>query len=447
MTPTKNPKENISMKTKPLILVIDDELSILKTLKEVLEDEEYQVETLADGNKSIEKLGELVPDLVLLDIFMPNCDGIKLLEKIKREYPLQNVIMMSGFGNIPIAIDSLKKGAIDFIEKPLNLDEILSKINFIKQIKDKKPKESNLKDNTEEYSTEEFGIIGKSYLFKELIQQINLIKNLNFPLLIYGEHGTGKSLFVKYMYETSKFKNKKFVTVNCSSLKENSIIEKINSFYLNSEGIIYIKHINNMPIKAQSFLLDKLETNKNNKKQRIIATTISPLLKAVETSKFNSALFHEINITPLEIPPLSKRKYDIPLLCDYYLKQENKLNDKFIILSAKSIRTLRNHNWIGNVTKLKNLIKYMVKTSDKNDIIDDKDILKYIEEKEQKIIEEQSFTRFNSLKEATDSFEKNFLLHLLKKNRYDINQLSNSLNLTSAQLKEKLLRFKLNLYN
>lgn len=430
------------MKTKPLILVIDDELSILKTLKESLEDEDYQVEILSNGNKTIEKLGELVPDLVLLDIFMPNCDGMKLLEQIKIEYPLQNVIMISGFGNISIAIDSLKKGAIDFIEKPLNLNEILSKINFLKQKEDINQKKSSQKNNLEE-----FGIIGKSYLFQELVQQINLIKNLNFPLLIYGEHGTGKSLIVKYIYNSSQFNDKNLITINCSSLNENQIINKINSFYLDTEGIIYIKHINNMPIKAQSFLLNKLETNKNNEKQRIIATTVRPLLKSVETGKFNSSLFHEINITPLEIPALSKRRYDIPLLCNYFLKQENKQNNKFIILTAKSIRTLRNHNWLGNVANLKNLIKYIVKTAGKNDIIHAKDIFKYTEKKDLKIIEEQSFTRFNSLKEATDSFEKKFLLHLLKKHRYDINQLSNSLNLTTIQVKEKLQQFKLNLYN
>ncbi len=214
------------MNSSPLILVIDDEATILTTLKEVLEDEGYRTETLSDGNKTIQTIGKLIPDLVLLDIFMPNCNGLELLEQIKKEYPHQKTMIISGFGNISIAIKAVKKGALDFIEKPLNLDVILSKIDFLKNKKNKQSKK-----NTRNNQRKNNGIIGSSYLFLELIQQINLIKNLNFSLLIYGEHGTGKTLFAKYIHKNSSLKNEEFVTINCSNLQEKEIIKKIENFY------------------------------------------------------------------------------------------------------------------------------------------------------------------------------------------------------------------------
>lgn len=431
------------MNTKPIILAIDDETSILKTLKEVLEDEGYQIETLVDGNKAIDIIGKLIPDLVFLDIFMPNCDGIKLLKQIKKEFPTQNVIMISGFGNIQIAINSLKNGALDFIEKPLNLDEILSKISFLKN-KNNQNIEKNIINIDQEIITK-LSIVGNSYLFLELLQQIEPIVNVEYPLIIYGEHGTGKSLLVEYIYKKSNLSKFNLITINCSCLNENEIIESINNFYLNNSGILYLKHINNMTLNAQKILLKNIELNKN-KNIRLITSSLESLLNLVKMGQFSSSLFHTLNITPLEIPSLNKRRYDIPLLCDFFLKQENSLQNKSIIFDSKSIRILRNFNWIANVTQLKNLIKYIVSScQDKNKIISETEILSYLEENKINIIAEQTFTKFNSLKDAVNSFEKNFLLYLLKKNRYDIKQTSSNINLSAMQLKDKLLKLNVDI--
>lgn len=426
------------MNSSPLILVIDDEATILTTLKEVLEDEGYRTETLSDGNKTIQTIGKLIPDLVLLDIFMPNCNGLELLEQIKKEYPHQKTMIISGFGNISIAIKAVKKGALDFIEKPLNLDVILSKIDFLKNKKNKQSKK-----NTRNNQRKNNGIIGSSYLFLELIQQINLIKNLNFSLLIYGEHGTGKTLFAKYIHKNSSLKNEEFVTINCSNLQEKEIIKKIENFYSKKNGIIHIKQINNLSLDIQKILLQKLD-NQTSENQRLIASSIEPLFKLVKKGLFNSSLYHKLNITPIEIPSINKRKYDIPLLCNHFLKKENKKQKKSIVLDTKSIRLLRNHYWDGNVSQLKNLIKQIV-SSEKTDncIVNIQNIIGYLGENKTQVIEEQSFLRFASLKEATNKFEENFLIHLLKKNKYDIKQTSNRLDLTTIQLRDKLLKFNI----
>ncbi|MBU4269413.1 response regulator [Candidatus Dependentiae bacterium] len=447
------------MNNDPLILVIDDEQPILKSLNDILSDEGYQVETLNDGNKSIDLIGKLIPDLVLLDIFMPNCNGIKTLEQIKKEYPNINVIMISGFGNISIAIECLKKGALDFIEKPLNLDEILTKIKFLNNKKNIDQTNLNLENSSINTNPK---IIGQSYLFLELVQQINQIKDLLYPLLIYGEHGTGKSLFVEYLHKNSIFKNADLITINCSSFNNKEITDIINNFYktkdphpasvipdlirdpvLNNNSILYIKHINKLSPENQNLLLKYLEQNKNSQK-KLIASSLEDLYFLVKNNLFNGALFHLLNITPIEVPSLNKRRYDIPLLCDYFLKENNNTNNKSIIFDTKAIRILRNHDWTGNVTELKNLISYIVKATKENDkIIDDLDLTKYIEEKKLDFIEEQTFTKFNSLKEATNSFEKKYLFYLLKKNMYDIKQTANILNMSVIQLKEKIQKLNL----
>ncbi len=432
------------MKHKPLILVIDDETFILKTLKEILEDEGYQVETLSDGNKTIDYIGKLIPDLVFLDIFMPNCNGMALLEQIKKEFPAQKVFMISGFGNIPIAIESLKKGALDFIEKPLNLNVILKKINFLNE---KQAIQNKTKQESDKFLLNKLGIIGNSYLFLELLQQVNLILNLDYPLIIYGEHGTGKSLFVKYIHQKGSLKKYELITINCLKLKDQDIIKKTNKFYSKQNGIIYIKYINKISKECQRNLLINIEKIQDKNKRLIVSST-EPLLSLVKKQKFNSVLFHTINVTPLEIPSLNKRRYDIPLMCESFIKTENIKLKKNIIFDSRAIRILRNKNWFGNIRELKKLIQYVIKTfKNENGIISEAEIFEYLEENQIEMIEEQSFTSFKSLTEAMNNFEKKFLLYFLKKNKYDIKQASNNLNLTSVQLKDKLLKLNINIKN
>ncbi len=423
---------------KPLLLIIDDEESILKMLKESLEDENYRVQTLIDGNKALDTIGKILPDLILLDIFMPNCSGIKLLEKIKKEYPQQKVIMISGFGNISIAIDASKKGAIDFIEKPLNLDEILTKISFLKE-------ESNLKStkNADSENLEEYGIIGQSYLFQELVQQIKQVAFLKFPLIIYGHHGTGKTLFVKFIQKLNNFNDKEFHIINSSNLQESAISQKIDLAFSGKKGILFIKNIENLSLKLQKQILFEIE-EESNKDLRIMASSCDSLYTLTSQNRFNKDLFYKLNTTPIEIPALNKRRYDIPLLVDYFLKQSNTKYKKSLILNNQSIRFLRNHNWQGNISELKAIIQKIVcSTTNESEIITPEILAEFLPEKNLQIIEEQSFYRFNSLKEATEEFEKQFLIYQLKKNHHDIAQLSNVLNLTTLQLRDKMLKFNI----
>lgn len=433
------------MNEQPLLLVIDDETEILKTLKDSLEDENFRIQTLSNGHKALDLIGKLIPDLILLDIFMPNCNGLELLSKIKKEYPQQRIIIISGFGNISMATEAIKKGALDFIEKPLNLDEILSKIDFIKKEYKtdllNKTKEKIIKPkNEQEKIKNELGIIGQSFLFSELIQQIDKIANLGFPVIIYGQHGTGKSLIAKYIHQTSDFAKKPFKVINCS-LSHEKFSEKLDIIFNQKIGSIYLKNIDDLEIEDQKKLLSHLEINK---KTRLIASSTKSIFNLCYENKFNKTLYYKLNITPIEIPPLIKRRYDIPLLIDHFLNQQNSQQNKEIILNNRSIRFLRNFNWTENITQLKNLIQQIIATTkEKHKIISLEDLSTYFKEKEIIVIEEQSFLRFNSLNEATTEFERKFLLYNLQKHHYNIDQVCDRLNLTPPQLKDKMLKLNL----
>ena len=420
---------------KPLILIVDDEGVILTTLKDALEDEGCIVYTILDGTKAIDVIGKLVPDLIFLDICMPSINGIDLLTKIKKEYPQQKVIMISGFGNIPLALEAINKGALDFIEKPLNLDDILSKIAFLK--KDLHDEEHVSKDSYE-HDYERYGIVGKSFLFQELMRHVQQVAKLSFPVLIYGEHGCGKSLIAQYIHSKSLLDSKKFVTIDCAAgqIFDTSLLEV---------GTFYFKNIQELPRDEQKKMVAWLE-HSDFSKARVIASSNHPLFDLVKQGTFNEALFHALNVTPLEVPSLNKRRYDIPLLVQHFVDIENEKQQKQIVFSNSSIRLLRNHSWTGNIQELKQCVKKVIVLSPHDYFVATFNFLrKFLFEKEIQFIEEQQFTTFSTLRDATNAFEKTFLLYYLKKNNYDLIQVSDRLNLNLPQLRAKMLELNIEL--
>ncbi len=412
------------MNYSPLILIIDDEIAILQTLKEALADEGFRVQTLSDGNKALSLIGELIPDIILLDIFMPNCNGLDLLFKIKKEYPTQNVIIISGFGNIPLAIDAVKKGALDFIEKPFNLDDIFSKLSFLKT------------------GTKKSKIIGKSFLFLELMTQVKNIAHLKFPLLIYGEHGSGKTLISKFVHQTGPLKNRPFNVIDCSLQK----ISEIDGIDLS--GTVCVKNIDKCSSDEQGKFLKLLESSQfkqknNNGELKLIVTSCRPLFGLVRAERFNSVLFYKLNITPIEIASINKRRYDIPLLLSYYLNYFNHMHNKNVVLDAACIRYLRNRHWIENITELKNLVEKIVLASACDSKISMLELNKFTSERDIEFVEEQDFLSFNSLEDAIRTFEKKYLMYIFRKSNFDLQQTSEKLNLSITCLSEKISDLKI----
>ncbi|MBY0353081.1 sigma-54 dependent transcriptional regulator [Candidatus Babeliales bacterium] len=422
---------------KPFILIIDDETAILKTLKEALEDEDFRVQTLAEPRQALELIGQLVPDLILLDISMPHVNGIDLLENIKKEYPQQKIIMISGYGNIQLALEAIRKGAYDFIEKPLNLDEVLPKIEFLKTSSTAWPQQQI----TPNKFYEQQGIVGKSYFFQEFIDQIQRVAPLKLPLLIYGHHGTGKSMMARYTHTLSSIAQLPFHIFNCGSDDNAKNFDE----FLAQTGTLFVKNIDMLSLPLQKNLAAHLE-NKSMENQRLIASANSSLISRVQNGTFNSLLFFKLNVTPLEIPALNKRPYDIPLLIEHFVEENKKRHHKTIVFPTTTVRLLRNHPWTGNVRELEQFIEKVTLLAPEDHYVVTQDKLEmYLQEKDISFVEEQSFTFFNSLNEATSMFEKKFLLYLLRKNKYDLDQVSSKLSINTSQLRSKMLDLNIDL--
>ena len=388
------------VKVMSTILIIDDQKPIRNALREILEFEKYTIEEAADGFIGLEMIGNKNYDLVFCDIKMPRLDGLEFLKKVTEKENTIPIIMISGHGDIETAVQTLKLGAYDYIEKPLDLNRVLNSVknafekNFLK-------KENNfLKRKIKKITNSE--IIGES-------EEINIIKDLilkvaktDARILITGSNGTGKELVAQQVHENSDRRKKPFIEVNCaaipSELIESELFghekgsftsaykQKIGKFEQASGGTLFLDEIGDMSLSAQAKVLRALQENKItrvggnksiNVNPRIIAATNKTLKKEIENGNFREDLFHRLNVIPIHVPSLDDRKDDIPLLCKHFLSRishEQGLPKKEI--SEKAILELQKIQWSGNIRELKNIIERLVILSD--DIIGLKEVKKYV---------------------------------------------------------------------
>ena len=380
------------------ILIIDDERSIRATLKEILEFEKYLVETAQDGIEGYKMAEEKNFDLIFCDIKMPKIDGIETLKKIVENSILSPVVMISGHGDIETAVKTLKIGAFDYIEKPLDLNRVLTCVRNALDNNHLKKENTILKSKIKSKSE----IIGQSPEIKSILELINKVANSNARVLITGSNGTGKELVANQIHEKSSRNKNLFVEINCaaipSELIESELFghekgsftsahkQKIGKFEQASNGTLFLDEIGDMSLSAQSKVLRALQENKitrvgGNKsisvKPRIIAATNKNLKKEIENGNFREDLFHRLNVIPIKVPPLKDRIEDIPMLSNYFIEKickEHGIKQKEI--SNKAIDEFKKMKWTGNIRELRNVLERLIILSEKD--IDLDDIKKYV---------------------------------------------------------------------
>ena len=380
------------------ILIIDDERSIRATLKEILEFEKYLVETAQDGIEGYKMAEEKNFDLIFCDIKMPKIDGIETLKKIVENNILSPVIMISGHGDIETAVQTLKIGAFDYIEKPLDLNRVLTCVRNALNNNHLKKENTILKRKIKSKSE----IIGQSSEIKSILELITKVANSNARVLITGSNGTGKELVANQIHEKSSRNKNLFVEINCaaipSELIESELFghekgsftsahkQKIGKFEQASNGTLFLDEIGDMSLSAQSKVLRALQENKitrvgGNKSisvnPRIIAATNKNLKKEIENGNFREDLFHRLNVIPIKVPSLKERIEDIPILCNYFIEKickEHGIKQKEI--SNKAIDELKKMKWTGNIRELRNVLERLIILSDKG--IELEDIKKYV---------------------------------------------------------------------
>jgi len=373
--------------TKVSILIIDDEAELCQNLSEMLKEEEegYKLSIANNGEKGLAKIKEEVPDLVLLDIKMPEMDGIETLKRIRAIDKDILVIMLTAYQTVETAVKAMKLGAYDYISKPFNYEELKIIIKRALQTRDLSQEVISLRHQIRDKFSFK-NIIGRSDKIKELLYKIEKVAPTNATVLIRGESGTGKELIAKIIHQYSFRKDKPFIAVDCACLTETlieselfghtkgaftgAIAKKIGKFELAQGGTIFLDEIGNLPINIQIKLLRTLQEREINRigekypikiDARFVAATNTNLEEAIKSGTFREDFYHRINVFPIFLSPLREKKEDIPLLALYFLNQFNPIFGKNVKnISEKSMELLVNYPWLGNVREIQNVIQQAI---------------------------------------------------------------------------------------
>ncbi len=364
------------------ILVVDDEQAIRKTLKEILEYEQHTVDLAKDGFEALEHVKKTQYEIILLDIKMPKMDGIEVLEKIMKITPETPVIMITGHGTVETAVEALKKGAYDFLEKPLDLNRLLVAIRNALEKKDLVKETKKLKRRIHKT----YELVGESKAIKQVKEMIDRVAPTDARVLIIGENGTGKEIVARMLHDKSNRANGPFVEVNCAAIPSELIESELfghekgaftsayksrkGKFELANGGTIFLDEIGDMSLAAQAKVLRVLEEQKlspvgSNKEikidVRVIAATNKNLKEEIKKGNFREDLYHRLSVIIIRMPTLNERVDDIPLLVDYFLKlAAEEYNMPVKSISDDAIKELQKIKWTGNIRELKNVVERLV---------------------------------------------------------------------------------------
>ena len=366
------------------ILVVDDEQSIRRTLREILEFEKYKVEEAADGLECLTKLKVGKFDVVICDIKMPKMDGMEALERIQIISPDTPVVMISGHANIDVAVDAVKKGAFDFISKPPDLNRMLITIRNAMDKSSLIQDTRALSKKVNKYKTQE--IIGESESIVKIKQTIDVVAPIDARVMVTGENGTGKELVARWIHEKSSRNKHQIVEVNCaaipSELIESELFghekgsftsahkQRIGKFEQANGGTLFLDEIGDMSLSAQAKVLRALQENRITRvggdkeirvDVRVIAATNKDLRKEIAENRFREDLYHRIAVIPIHVPSLRQRADDIPLLVNYFVSQIcGDYGSKAKTVSAAAMKALQGLPWTGNIRELRNVVERLI---------------------------------------------------------------------------------------
>ena len=425
------------LKILPNILVVDDEINVIESFKRLLEDD-YKVLTATNGEEALEKIEKENLDIVLLDIRMPEMDGIEVLRRIREMSENVDVIVVTAVNTMRTAIEAMKLGAYDYITKPFEVDEVIISINKALEKRCLAREVSYLRSEVAK-PVKFDNIIGTSEKMRQVYEIVSEMTKNDPTVLIHGESGTGKELFARAIHFNGLRKDKPFIAVDCASIPENLLeselfghekgaftdatSQKLGRFELANQGTLFLDEIGNLKPDMQGKILRVLQEREIQRvggvktikiDVRIISATNVDLKKAIKEEKFREDLYYRLNVVPIELPSLRERKEDIPLLARYFLEIfSREFGKKIKDITPEAMEFLMNYRWPGNVRELRNVIERLVALA-KEEVISHKglplDILLTVKTEENNIGEEGML-----LKGAREQFEKQFILGVLEK--------------------------------
>ncbi len=447
-------------KTKGRILVVDDEKSMREMLEIFLKSEGYSVAVAENGEKAVEKVKKDIFDLVISDMKMPKIGGLELLKNIKEITPDTVVVIMTAFGTTESAVEAMKLGAYDYLQKPFdNMDVIRHRVSKALGNQKLQKDVSILKQQLKPPSLE--NIIGKSQSMQTMFSVITKTSESNASVLVIGESGTGKELVAKAIHSLSPRKDNHFVAINCAAIPEGLLESELfghmrgaftgaasnkqGLFELANEGTLFLDEIGEMPMNLQAKLLRVIEggtfrrvggVSDINVDVRIISATNRNLQNLIDQKQFREDLYFRLNVLSVKIPPLRERRDDIPLLMGHFLKKFAGDKKRF---SRQATELLSNYQWKGNVRELENITERVVLLCD-SDVIDVENLPDEISfvSKSEKVVVPSGGMDIEKLLEKT---EKSYLLKALEKTNGVKTEAAKLLNLTFRSFRHKLKKY------
>ena len=442
------------------ILIVDDEAGVRSSLKGILEDEGYRVDTDSSAEGALRRLSREQYDLVLLDIWLPNMDGMKALEKMRDEELDTPVIMISGHGTIESAVKAIQLGAYNFVEKPLSLDKtVIAVKNALRQRK----LEQENRDLRERVESRQV-MIGESPMMRELKKQIGIAAPTNGRVLIFGENGTGKELVARSVHAQSLRSKGSFVEVNCAAIPEElieselfghvrgaftgAVCDKKGKFLTADGGTLFLDEVGDMSLKTQAKVLRVLQEQKFEPVGstqsiavdcRVIAATNKELAEEIRAGNFREDLYFRLNVIPFHLPPLRDRREDVvPLATHFMVAFCAEYGKEVKEMSPSALERLMAYGWPGNVRELKNVIERLV-IMVPGDVIEADDLPVALSTTDDEGFE--TFNDYRSLSSAREAFETQYIVNKLSANKGNVSKTAEALGIERSHLYRKMKAF------
>jgi two-component system response regulator PilR (NtrC family) len=451
-------------KYKGRILIVEDEKSMREVLKILMEGEKYEVVSASDGLEGLSYITNDIFDLVITDIKMPKVGGFELLKKVKEISPDTIVIMITAFGTTEAAIDAMKLGAYDYINKPFKIDEIRLIVEKALEKKRLSEEVSLLRKKVKTtYRLE--NIIGQSPQMQEIFRLIPKVAESNSNVLIIGESGSGKELVAMALHNLSHRKDRNFVAINCAAFPEGlletelfghmrgsftgAMHNKQGLFEIADGGSIFLDEIGEMPINLQAKILRVLENGSFRRvggttdikvDVRVISATNKDVKEEIASGRFREDLFYRLNVVPIHIPPLRERKEDIPLLVEHFLR---KISNQSRKITPEAMKILMGYPWKGNVRELENVLERTALLTEKEEITPAElpnEIAGYADEaKEIPELTEEGI----DIDKIIGDIEKRYLLRALEKSGGVKKEAAKLLNLSFRSFRHRLSKYNI----
>lgn len=442
------------------ILIVDDEPNIINSITHILQDEEHTVFSAANGDDALALFKKHNPDLLILDVWLPDLDGIDLLGRMKKIKPDTAAIMISGHGSIDIAVRSTRMGAFDFLEKPPSLNRLVTSVNnALEQVRLRR---ENQQLRKKAFIDDE--MIGESGQMNEIKSTIKKAARTNARVLITGESGTGKELVAKAIFQLSARADKPFIKVNCAAIPDElieselfghekgsftgALNRRIGKFELANGGTLFLDEVCDMSLSAQAKVLRVLQEQQFERvggndtitvDVRVIAATNIDMQKAIEEGRFREDLYYRLNVVPVHVPRLADRDDDIEILVDYFLAmftREHGTGEKTI--SDEGMALLKRYRWPGNVRELRNIIERITIMVPEDEVTDE-DLRRYLRPDDP--VRQSDFGQLSTLREARDNFERDFILGALKRNNGNVSVTARELDIERTNLHRKIRQY------